>query len=127
MDSENGVLVSQNIEAQGNKFKASDLKVGDEILIKSPDYKMNLIKPFKVKVAGIIKVMPLKYNLNAEKYNIITTENVFKKVTGTSLYARFDIVLQKNIKVIDIEAIMKNIAARVSGGKMTDYTKGSKN
>lgn len=121
MNAENGVLVSQSVQLRnGQAMNASQLKAGNVILITdTKDTGSN--KPVKLKVVGILDRMPLVYTGGADKFGIITTEEVFKKITGINTYSRFDVVISRSADLASIEKKLKDIAARVEQGRMLSF------
>jgi putative ABC transport system permease protein len=121
MNNENGVLISQSIQLKnGQAMNVSRLKVGDVIIMADPRG-TGSNEQIKLKVVGILDKMPLVYTGGSDKYGIITTEEVFKKITGIQTYSRFDIIISRTADQASIAKKLKYIADRVEEGRMLSF------
>ncbi|MCX7709838.1 MAG: ABC transporter permease [Clostridia bacterium] len=120
MDLENGVLVYQKAKFDNDhdRVRVSDLKVGDEISIITKGQN----KPQKMKVVGILDNMPLSTNTVWEKFKIVTTEKVWKKVTGEDQFSRFDIELEETADREAVKRQLESIQKRVPDSRLLDFT-----
>lgn len=120
MDKENGVIISQEIKINGVKMDASSYRVGDEIELLLPH-------PVKVKIIGILDRTPLLYNAELDKYTVITTEKVFKKLTDINTFARFDIELSRSADLSLVKSKLQNISERITQGRILDFNSNMSN
>lgn len=114
MNKGNGVLLYQ----KSGGIAVTNYKVGDTINIISTDGKS---KPNALKIVGVLDGLPYNYNGGNANYSIISTENTFKKITGTDTFSRFDIEVDKNADKNAIGHKLEIIAGRVQYGCLLDY------
>lgn len=116
LDQNNGVLVVQRV---GGK-NVSNFKPGDviQVIIRN---QAPSVEPIKLKVMGILDTMPLDYYGGLEKFGVITTEAVFKKITGSDTFGRFDIEVMPNADRNQIKTKLQGIAARVTNGNVLNF------
>lgn len=123
MSAENGVLIYQDMELPDvGTVAVSYLKVGDEILVADPLVPQEQAKPVKLKVMGILDRIPLAYNGGGDRFGMITTEQVFKKITGRDTFTRFDIELERGADVAAVKNALQTIAAKVDKSRVLDFT-----
>ncbi len=127
LNKENGVILVQTIDIQANNGKSvvldiTKFKVGDEINIEIGDADKKTYK--KVKIMGIADkgILENKYNEN-ECIELITTPEVFEKVTGHDNYHNVFISAKSGISHTEITDYLKKVQNNNSSYSYTDYDK----
>ncbi len=124
MNKEMGVVISQNSRFTGDTIQVTNLKVGDIIPLSiSPNEGNKTEQVIEVKVLGIMDKMPLNYNGGAEQFTLITTEEVYSKLTGyAEAYNRFDIVIKGDADRVDIKEQLEQMARQVKDVRVMDFS-----
>ncbi|HEX3043294.1 MAG TPA: ABC transporter permease [Bacillota bacterium] len=121
LDQSNGVLVAQRVQLKNSRgLNVSQLKPGDVIRIMDGNGAQNA-KPVELTVMGILDTIPLDYYGGLEKFGIITTETVFRKITGSNTFGRFDIEVRPDADRNQIKTSLQGIAAGVTDGNVLNY------
>ncbi|WP_135557400.1 ABC transporter permease [Paenibacillus cymbidii] len=124
MDRETGVVISQKSRATGDNLQMTNYKVGDMIPISlqwnDPANKPQIVQ---VKVLGILDKMPVSYHGGSEQYTIVTTEAVFRKLTGSAdAYSRIDLAVDRDADYGAIKDQLQLVADRLEPGYVMDFT-----
>lgn len=127
MNQVNGVLVSQGFyfKEKDDIVQASDLKVGDQILMLPGRSAVQGEKPVRLTVVGILEKMPLVYTADSPVYGLITTEEVFRRITGIDTFTRFDIELNKGAQLNLVSARLSDVKANVEEGRLLEFSESS--
>lgn len=122
MNEENGVLVIQNVWMNRKPYQATDLKVGDSIVSGALDESTGQWKTHvNLKVAGILRDSSLS-NQDITMYTVITTQEVFAKLTGKSDVARFDVELEEGADAKAVKESLRRITDRNPEARILDFT-----
>lgn len=122
MNSENGVLAVQDVRVGNEDLAASDLKIGDKIMMVDPKDKNRTVE---LKIMGILDKLSMVYGDGSAKYSLITTEEVFSKISGVNDFSRFDVELASSADQAAVKSRLAEIAARVEGGNILDFVTNS--
>lgn len=124
MDREIGVVISQKSRVTGVNMQMTNYKVGDMIPLSfQPFDPANKPQIVQAKVLGILDKMPVSYRGGSEQFTIVTTEAVFRKLTGSpEAYSRIDLSVDRDADYGAIKDKLQQVADRLEPGYVMDFT-----
>lgn len=102
-----------------------DVNIGDKIPARITFLDGDKISyhTMEFEVGGIIAKIPINYWFNETEPCIIAHEDVFKKYTKYKLYNQFNIELEEDANINEIEEQLNNIANSIPKGSLTSFTR----
>ncbi len=128
---EMGVLIVQNKEINRSKdgkqsiIKASNLRVGDYIYVDITSglmgEKQDLNSVQKLKVVGVLDKLPIGEPYPKFSVPVVTTEEVYRKITGKTGISSFDIFVEKGANKEKIREELFKLSEKDKSGMLVDF------
>jgi putative ABC transport system permease protein len=118
MNAESGVLVYQKAKFNQDNVVVSDLKVGDTIRM-IPNGRQEAIR---LKVLGILNRLPMAVSKWNAGYQVVTTEEVYRKLTGVTTFVNFAVELAPGADQAMVKQQIEGIQKRIPEARLLDYS-----